>query len=71
MYVSVQNELLAAYTDLRNRYARKYLTGKYQGLSYSDLLKLQTSDKENKDIKAAIAQVRKAYPEILSDVESK
>ncbi len=69
MYISVQNELLAAYTELRNSYAKKYLTGKYQGLSYSDLLKIQKADKENADVKAAIAKVKKAYPEILSDAE--
>ncbi len=69
MYISVQNELLAAYTELRNRYAKKYSTGKYKGLSYSDLLKIQKSDKENADVKAAISKIKKAYPEILSDAE--
>ncbi len=69
MYISVQNELLAAYTELRNRYAKKYLTGKYQGLSYTDLLNIQKADKENADVKAALTQIKKAYPEILSDAE--
>lgn len=69
MYISVQNELLAAYTELRNRYAKKYITGKYKGLSYTDLLKLQKSDKENMDVKAALTKIKKAYPEILSDAE--
>lgn len=69
MYISVQNELLAAYTELRNRYAKKYLQGKYKGLSYSDLLKLQKGDVENADLEAAISQIKKAYPEILSDAK--
>lgn len=69
MYISVQNELLAAYTELRNRYAKKYLTGKYRGLTYTDLLKIQKADKENEDVKAAIAKVKKAYPEILADAK--
>jgi hypothetical protein len=69
MYISVQNELLAAYTELRNRYAQKYLQGKYKGLSYSDLLKLQKGDVENPDLDAAIDQIKKAYPEILSDAK--
>ncbi|MGY6650048.1 ExbD/TolR family protein [Wenyingzhuangia sp. IMCC45574] len=69
MYISVQNELLAAYTELRNRYAKKYLTGKYKGLSYTDLLNIQKADKENEDVKAAIAKVKKAYPEILADAK--
>ena len=69
MYISVQNELLAAYTELRNRYAKRYLTGKYKGLSYSDLLNLQKADKENADVKVALETIKKAYPEILSDAE--
>lgn len=69
MYISVQNELLAAYTELRNRYAKKYLSGKYKGYSYEDLLKIQKADKENESVKAAIAKVKKAYPEILADAK--
>ncbi|NJB83104.1 ExbD/TolR family protein [Wenyingzhuangia aestuarii] len=69
MYISVQNELLAAYTELRNRYAKKYTTGKYQGLSYTDLLNIQKADKENADVKVALDKIKKAYPEILSDAE--
>ncbi|MDO6738177.1 biopolymer transporter ExbD [Wenyingzhuangia sp. 2_MG-2023] len=69
MYISVQNELLAAYTELRNRYAKKYLTGKYKGLSYTDLLNIQKADKENLDVKAALTKIKEAYPEILSDAE--
>jgi len=69
MYVSVQNEILAAYTELRNRYAKKYVTGKYKGRSYSDLLKIKKANAEDADVKSAIDQVKKAYPEILSDAE--
>lgn len=69
MYISVQNEVLAAYTELRNRYAKKYLTGKYKGYSYTDLLKIQKADKENVNVKAAIDKVKNAYPEILADAK--
>ena len=69
MYISVYNEVLAAYTELRNKYAKKYLTGKYKGRSYSDLLKIKKANPEDADVKVAIDQVKKAYPEILADAE--
>ncbi len=52
-YISVQNELVGAYTDLRNRYANK----KY-GKDFDDL-----SKEEKKEIKTDI------YPQIISEAE--
>lgn len=52
-YISVQNELVGAYTDLRNRYANK----KY-GKNFDDL-----SDEFQKIIKEEI------YPQIISEAE--
>ncbi len=69
MYITVQNELLAAYTELRNRYAKKYVTGKYAGMSYDELLLLYDNDGENKKLKAVLKQVKNAYPQIISDAE--
>jgi len=69
MYITVQNELLAAYTELRNRYAKKYITGQYAGMSYDDLLLLSGNDKENEALKAVIKKVKGAYPQIISDAE--
>lgn len=81
MYISVQNELLAAYGFLRNRYAKKYLQGKYAGMTYDELLLLEENapaTKPKKDengekiltpLQNAIKQVKEAYPQILSDAE--
>lgn len=71
MYITVQNELLAAYTELRNRYAKKHVRGKYAGMSYDDLLLLKDNDKEgeNEELKRVIKQVKDAYPQIISDAE--
>ena len=76
MYISVQNELLSAYSFLRDRYAKKYLKGKYAGMSYKDLLLLAEAEgkKKNKDdkestLQKAIKEVKGAYPQILSDAE--
>ncbi|WP_152287026.1 ExbD/TolR family protein [Flavicella marina] len=69
MYITVQNELLAAYTELRNRYAKKYIKGQYAGMSYDELLLLSGNDKENEALKAVIKKVKEAYPQIISDAE--
>lgn len=69
MYITVQNELLAAYTELRNRYAKKYIKGQYAGMSYDELLLLSGNDKENEALKAVIKKVKDAYPQIISDAE--
>lgn len=69
VYIYVQNEVLSAYTFLRNRYARKYLKGKYRGMSYDELLLLAENDDDNESLEAAIKEVKKAYPLIISDAE--
>ncbi len=69
MYITVQNQLLSAYTELRNRYAKNHLKGIYAGKSYDDLLLLSANDKENKDLKAVVKEVKEAYPQIISDAE--
>ena len=52
-YIAVQNELVGAYTDLRNRYANKKF-----GRDFDDL----TNDQQN-EIKKNI------YPQIISEAE--
>ena len=67
MYITVQNELLSAYTELRNRYAKNHITGKYAGMSYDELLLLETKD--NDVLKATLKKIKEAYPQIISDAE--
>ena len=55
MYIAVQNELVGAYTDLRNRYAKK----KY-GRIFDDL-SLAQQEEISKNI----------YPQIISEAEAK
>ncbi|MEI6864878.1 biopolymer transporter ExbD [Flavicella sp.] len=69
MYITIQNELLRAYTELRNRYAKNHITGDYAGMSYDELLLLLGNDKENEVLKAIIKEVKNAYPQIISDAE--
>ena len=67
MYITVQNELLSAYTELRNIYAKTRVTGKYAGRTYEELLLLDTKD--NDELKAVINEIKDAYPQIISDAE--
>jgi len=69
VYIYVQNEILSAYSFLRDRYARKYLKGVYGGMGYKDLLKLKENDEDNEALEAAIQEVKDAYPQIISDAE--
>lgn len=63
MYVSIQNEIEAAYNELRNRLALK----KYKR-SYSDLLK-DYKDSGSESIKEKIDFLKDAYPQIISEPE--
>ena len=67
MYITVQNELLSAYTELRNIYAKTKITGKYAGRTYEELLLLDAKD--NDALKAVINEIKDAYPQIISDAE--
>lgn len=71
MYITVQNELLSAYTELRNRYAKTQIKGKYAGMSYEELLALaaNSKDEENERLKQVITEIKEAYPQIISDAE--
>jgi biopolymer transport protein ExbD len=64
MYIKVQNELLRAYTELRNRLALdKYNT------SYDVLEKAYKKDRKNEELKAKVEFVKSSYPQIVSDAE--
>ncbi|MEH6537080.1 MAG: biopolymer transporter ExbD [Psychroserpens sp.] len=72
-YISVQNELVAAYNELRNRRANKI--GPQRGFSNMDFVKMEKEYKDaefigNKDkLKELIDQIRTEYPEKLSEVQ--
>ena len=64
MYMWVQNELLAAYTELRNRYANNKF-----GMSFQEMEKIYKADRKNEELKKKIDEVKEAYPQIISDAE--
>jgi len=69
VYIGIQNELVAAYTFLRNREGKRLFGETYQSMQarYKD-----ANDLEDKDeLKAKIDEVKKLYPEKLSEAEAK
>lgn len=64
MYIKVQNELLRAYTELRNRLALE----KYN-VSYDQLEEEYKKDPSNEVLKKKVEFVKTSYPQILSDAE--
>lgn len=63
-YIAVQNELLRAYTDLRNRLSLE----RYK-MSYEELYALYEEDEKNENIKNKVEFIKNAYPQIISDME--
>lgn len=63
-YISVQNELVGAYTDLRNR-----LSEKMYGISYTQMLKNQKNSQNNETLNERIKLIKGKYPQIISEAE--
>jgi hypothetical protein len=63
-YIAVQNELVGAYTDLRNR-----LANKLYGRSYEQLKKDLNNDPKNESLKAKVNDIKSKYPQIISEAE--
>jgi len=70
-YIQVQNELLRAYTELRNR-----LSKQRYGMSFDELEEAFKDAKKSADLKDRVEELRKkvedikiAYPQIISDAE--
>ena len=74
-YIAVQNELVAAYNELRNRRALEI--GSQKGFSGMDFVKMQNNLKDvrwtgNKDkLKEVIDQIKAEVPQKLSEVVEK
>lgn len=71
VYIQVQNELLRAYTDLRNR-----LSKERYNISYDELEQSFKDAKKSADLKSQVEILRKkvediktSYPQIISDAE--
>ena len=69
-YIAVQNELVGAYNELRNREAERLY-----GTSFTDMNALfldpQTSDDVKDDLKPKLEKIQDLYPQKLSEAEPK
>ncbi len=63
-YVVVQDELLKAYTELRNR-----LSKERYGMLYTELEEQYKDNRKNEELKKKVEDIRNAYPQIISDAE--
>jgi len=63
-YIVVQDQLLKAYRELRNR-----LCQQRYNMSFTDLEAAYKDDKNNKELKEKVEAIRIAYPQIVSDAE--
>ncbi len=62
-YIAVQNELVGAYTVLRNR-----LSEKLYNMSYTQMLK-DNKNHPSERLKNQITNIKKKYPQIISEAE--
>ncbi|CAM1356073.1 MULTISPECIES: ExbD/TolR family protein [Tenacibaculum] len=64
-YVSVQNELLAAYSELRNRLSQE----KY-GMSFTELEKaFKDSARKDESLRKKVKDIKNSYPQVISDTD--
>lgn len=63
-YIAVQNELVGAYTDLRNR-----LSKKLYGVTYDQMVKDAANNPSNEALKQRIDNIKNKYPQIISEAE--
>ena len=63
-YIKVQNELLRAYTVLRNRLCTK----RYK-MSFDELEETYKDNKSNEDLKKKVEDIKTSFPQIISDAE--
>lgn len=63
-YISVQNELVGAYSDLRNRLSKKLYNE-----SFDDMVKRSNNDPSNEVLKERIENIKNKYPQIISEAE--
>ena len=68
VYISVQNELVAAYNSLRNREAQRLYKTDYAMLE-AKYVDVKTSSKQKTELQIQIRSIKKMYPMKLSEAE--
>ena len=68
-YITVQNELVGAYNDLRNREAQRLYGQNFTEME-AKYLNPETPSSEREDLKDKVEQVQKMFPQKLSEAET-
>lgn len=66
LYIQVQNELAAAYTELRNELAQREF-----GMSYNEIEEQAKSEEGSEKYKEMVDAIRDVYPQRISEAEPK
>lgn len=69
MYISVQNELVAAYTELRNKTANKLYGKTFTEMEANSNDANYSGDKDK--LKEQVENIKKMYPQIISEAPAK
>lgn len=69
-YIAVQNELVAAYNDLRSRYAKEKFNIDYRALE-AEANNPKTSATRLEEITPVLEEIKAKYPQKLSEAEPK
>jgi hypothetical protein len=68
-YITVQNELVGAYNDLRNREAKR-LCGKDDVAMEAEYLNPETDDSVKEELKEKVQRIQGLFPQKLSEAET-
>ena len=68
-YITVQNELVGAYNDLRNREAMRLYKRSYVDLE-ADYLNPETDADTKEELKGKVLKIKELYPQKLSEAET-
>ena len=64
LYIAVQNEVVGAYNELRERYAKEHF-----GKSWKELEKAETENPDDEQTVARVKEIKDAYPLNISEAE--
>ena len=68
-YITVQNELVGAYNDLRNREAQRLYGTDYVKME-AEYLNPETSDSKKDELKEKVTRIQELFPQKLSEAET-
>jgi biopolymer transport protein ExbD len=68
-YITVQNELVGAYNDLRNRESMRLYNRKFVELE-ADYLNPETDSDTKEELKEKVQKIQKLFPQKLSEAET-